>query len=92
MQYRMGHFGTCHALVSIYHGDGSVVVQHGGIEMGQGINTKAAQTTAYMLGIPLEKISIKPTSSLLPNDIVSGGSQASEIVCFVRRTIFCVKK
>ena len=72
-----------HALVSIYHGDGSVVIQHGGIEMGQGINTKAAQTAAYILGIPLEKISIKPSSSLLPNDTISGASYSSDAACYV---------
>lgn len=55
--------------------DGSVSITHGGIEMGQGLNTKIAQTAAYTLGIPLEKISIKPTNNhSAPNAIVTGGS------------------
>lgn len=83
MKYPMEYFGTSHALVSIYHGDGSVSVTVGGIEMGQGLNTKVAQTAAYSLGIPLEKISVKPANSLTaPNAIVTGGSQGSEISCF----------
>ena len=78
--------GNFNALISIYHGDGSVVLMHGGIEMGQGINTKAAQVCAYALGIPLEKISVKPSTSFVsPNAIVTGGSIGSECVVFAAK-------
>lgn len=79
----MGFFGTYHALVSIYHGDGTVAITHGGIEMGQGINTKVAQVAAHILGIDLNMINLKQSNSLTSaNDVVSGGSQASEAVCY----------
>ena len=85
MKYHLGYFGTSHAFVSIFHGDGSVAVSIGSIEMGQGLNTKVAQTTAHVLGIPLEMISIKPTNTLTSaNDVVTGGSMGSEISCYVR--------
>lgn len=72
-------------MVSIYHGDGSVAVSVGSIEMGQGLNTKVAQTVASILGIPLDMISVKPTNTLTaPNAIVTGGGIGSEISCFVR--------
>ena len=83
MRYPIIHFGTIHALVSIYQGDGTVVIQHGGIELGQGINTKAVQVAAHTLGIPMDKISVIASSTLLPNQIVSGGSQTSGNVCHV---------
>lgn len=87
MKFHVEYFGTLHALVSVYHRDGSVSVTVGGIEMGQGLNTKVAQTVAHVLNISLEKISIKPSNSLTaPNAIVTGGSIGSEISCFVR---FC---
>lgn len=40
MSWLLDISGPFNTLISIYHGDGSVVVSHGGIEMGQGINTK----------------------------------------------------
>uniref|UniRef100_A0A182SAW1 Aldehyde oxidase/xanthine dehydrogenase a/b hammerhead domain-containing protein n=1 Tax=Anopheles maculatus TaxID=74869 RepID=A0A182SAW1_9DIPT len=79
MKYPVAYFGTLHALISIYHTDGTVAVTHGGIEMGQGINTRAAQIAAKVLGIPVEKISIKPTSNLTaPNDFCTQASITSE--------------
>lgn len=77
------YLGNYNALISVYHGDGSVVVTHGGIEMGQGINTKAAQVCAYILGVPLQKVSVKPSTSFTsPNAMVTGGSIGSECVAF----------
>lgn len=76
--------GPFSVTVSIYHGDGSVQLSHGGIEMGQGINTKAAQVCAYKLGINLEKVVVIPSNSFVsPNNTTSGGSVTSEAVCHV---------
>lgn len=40
MTFPIGMQGNFTVLVSIYAGDGSVAVSHGGVECGQGINTK----------------------------------------------------
>lgn len=42
MMFPLTIFGQFHALVSIYARDGTVSVTHGGIESGQGINTKVS--------------------------------------------------
>ncbi|XP_053666571.1 uncharacterized protein LOC128715686 [Anopheles marshallii] len=82
MQFPLVYFGAINAQVSIYAKDGTVSISHGGIEVGQGINTKAAQVAAFTLGIPLEKVSIKPTNSMTsPNAAMTGGSMTSESVC-----------
>jgi len=66
-------------LVSIL-GDGSVEVTHGGVEIGQGIDTKVAQTVAYLLGVPLNTINVKRHSSqVTPNVTGTGGSVTSEL-------------
>lgn len=72
------------AYVAIYHHDGSVVVTHGGIECGQGINTKAAQVAAYALNIPLEMISIRTMENVTSaNATWTGASSTSDMVCHV---------
>jgi xanthine dehydrogenase/oxidase len=42
MKYEFAVWGNFTSRVSIYQSDGSVAITHGGIEMGQGINTKVS--------------------------------------------------
>ncbi|BET01357.1 Xanthine dehydrogenase [Nesidiocoris tenuis] len=79
MKFPIELYFDYHALVSIYGDDGSVSVTHGGIEMGQGVNTKVVQACAYALGISVDLIKVKPTSNLTsPNNGMSGASVTSE--------------
>ena len=43
MKFAIDYTGNFSALVSIYAADGTVAVTHGGIECGQGINTKVSK-------------------------------------------------
>ncbi|XP_055857003.1 uncharacterized protein LOC129919921 [Episyrphus balteatus] len=86
MEYPIFYFGNYPATVAIYHGDGSVVVSHGGIEMGQGMNTKVAQVAAYTLGIPLELVKIEASDTFNgANSMVTGGAVGSESLCYAVR-------
>ncbi|CAH3170659.1 unnamed protein product [Porites lobata] len=83
LKYGVAYEGSMFtALVSIFHADGTVAISHGGIEIGQGINTKVAQVAAYKLNCPLEMIAIKPTAAFTnPNSGSTGGSITSELCC-----------
>ena len=50
------------ALVHIYH-DGSILLSHGGTEMGQGLHTKMCMIAAQELGVPLESVHISETKT-----------------------------
>lgn len=50
------------ALIHIYT-DGSVLLSHGGTEMGQGLHTKMLQVASKTLGIPVDKIHIAETAT-----------------------------
>jgi hypothetical protein len=50
ISFNVVHFNQAGALVHVYT-DGTVLVNHGGTEMGQGLNTKVAQMVAHELGM-----------------------------------------
>lgn len=65
--------------MSINHGDGSVTISHGGIEIGQGINTKAIQIAAHFLKISIDKIQVKGQNTITtPNSLFTGASLTSQ--------------
>ncbi|XP_052750539.1 uncharacterized protein LOC113513917 [Galleria mellonella] len=83
MIFPVEYYGNYSAMVSIYRGDGTVTITTGGIEMGQGLNTKAAQVCAHELNIPLRYISVLPSMSFVAaNNVFSGSSITSESVCY----------
>ncbi|HSW25774.1 MAG TPA: xanthine dehydrogenase molybdopterin binding subunit, partial [Burkholderiaceae bacterium] len=55
ISFNLAHLNQAGALVHVYV-DGSVLVNHGGTEMGQGLNTKVAQVVAHELGISLARV------------------------------------
>ena len=86
MRYHIHSFAPMpfYVHISVFEGDGSIAATHGGIEMGQGINTKVAQTIAKQLNVPVEMVVVKPSDTLTsPNNIVTGGSTTSEATCNV---------
>eukprot|EP00795_Rhopilema_esculentum_P002081 gene2081-17651_t len=69
-------------MVSIYYADGTVAVSVGGIEMGQGMNSRVCQVVATQLQIPMDLITIKHHSTITaPNSYETGASISSEINC-----------
>jgi len=67
------------ALVLIYR-DGSVQVNHGGTEMGQGLHTKIRQIAAQKLGVPLEAIRMMPVrTDKIPNTSPTAASAGTDL-------------
>ncbi len=67
------------ALVHIYQ-DGSVMLNHGGVEMGQGLYTKIAQVAASELNLDLARIRITATrTDKVPNTSATAASSGSDI-------------
>ena len=67
------------ALVHIYT-DGSIYLNHGGTEMGQGLNTKVAAILANEFDVPFAKIKISSTdTSKVPNTSATAASAGSDL-------------
>jgi xanthine dehydrogenase large subunit len=72
-------FNQAGALVHVYT-DGSVQVNHGGTEMGQGLNTKVAQIVAHELGVPFERVrSTAADTSKVPNASATAASSGTDL-------------
>ncbi len=67
------------ALVHIY-ADGSVQLNHGGTEMGQGLHTKMLAVCAHELGVPVEDIRLMTTATdKVPNTSATAASSGSDL-------------
>ncbi len=72
-------FNQAGALVHVYT-DGSVQVNHGGTEMGQGLNTKVAAIVADELGVPFDKVlSTASDTSKVPNASATAASSGTDL-------------
>ncbi|HJV02833.1 MAG TPA: xanthine dehydrogenase molybdopterin binding subunit [Burkholderiaceae bacterium] len=77
--FNVTHFNQAGALVHVYT-DGSVLVNHGGTEMGQGINTKVCQVVAHELGIPLDMVRASATNtSKVANTSATAASTGADL-------------
>ncbi|ADO41441.1 xanthine dehydrogenase molybdopterin binding subunit [Ketogulonicigenium vulgare] len=72
-------FNQAGSLVHIYQ-DGSVSLNHGGTEMGQGLFQKVAQIAAKSLGIDIDRIRITATDTAkVPNTSATAASSGSDL-------------
>ncbi|MDE2115177.1 MAG: molybdopterin-dependent oxidoreductase, partial [Hyphomicrobiales bacterium] len=70
------------ALVHIYT-DGSIQVNHGGTEMGQGLYQKVAQVVATTFEVDIDQIRITPTNTgKVPNTSATAASSGTDINAF----------
>jgi xanthine dehydrogenase large subunit len=67
------------ALVNVYT-DGTILVNHGGTEMGQGLHTKIQQIAAAEFGISLERVKVNATNtSKIPNTSATAASSGTDL-------------
>ncbi|KAI8427486.1 hypothetical protein MSG28_002019 [Choristoneura fumiferana] len=75
--------GGYQVFLTVLHSDGTVIVNHGGIELGQGVNTKVIQVVAYTLNISTSKVKVKGVNTETnANNITTGGSRTTGAVYF----------
>jgi len=79
ISFTLIHLNQAGALVHVYT-DGSIHLNHGGTEMGQGLFTKVAQVVAEEFGVPLDFVRITATNTAkVPNASPTAASSGSDI-------------
>jgi xanthine dehydrogenase large subunit len=79
ISFNLVHLNQAGALVHVY-GDGSVLVNHGGTEMGQGLNTKVAQVVAHELGVAFDAVRVTATDTQkVANTSATAASTGSDL-------------
>ncbi len=79
ISFTMTAYNHASALIHVYT-DGSIHLNHGGTEMGQGLFIKVAQVVADEFSVPLEQVKIVETNtSRVPNTAATAASSGSDI-------------
>ncbi|XP_065256620.1 xanthine dehydrogenase/oxidase [Emys orbicularis] len=79
ISFTLSFLNQAGALIHVYT-DGSVLLTHGGTEMGQGLHTKMIQVASKTLGIPTTSIHISETSTnMVPNTSPTAASVSADI-------------
>ena len=79
ISFTLTHLNQAGALVHVYT-DGSVHLNHGGTEMGQGLYVKVAQVVAEEFGIGLDRVKITATTTgKVPNTSPTAASSGSDL-------------
>ncbi|WP_257389194.1 xanthine dehydrogenase molybdopterin binding subunit [Tahibacter caeni] len=79
ISFNKTEYNQAGALVHIYT-DGSVQLNHGGTEMGQGLHTKMLAVASRVLGVPDAHIRVMPTSTdKVPNTSATAASSGSDL-------------
>jgi xanthine dehydrogenase large subunit len=79
ISFTLTHLNQAGALVHVYS-DGSIHLNHGGTEMGQGLFQKVAQVVAEEFGVGMERVRITATSTgKVPNTSPTAASSGSDL-------------
>ncbi|WP_095590151.1 xanthine dehydrogenase molybdopterin binding subunit [Actibacterium ureilyticum] len=79
ISFTLTHLNQAGALVHVYQ-DGSIHLNHGGTEMGQGLFQKVAQVAASSFGVPMAAVKITATDTgKVPNTSATAASSGSDL-------------
>jgi len=79
ISFTLTHLNQAGALVHVYQ-DGSIMLNHGGTEMGQGLFQKVAQVAASVFGVDLDVVKITASDTAkVPNTSATAASSGSDL-------------